>query len=152
MEVGPQKMIARRAAFELAPGGFINISQNAGKVIFLGTFTAGGLEVAIEGGQLHIVREGRVKKFVSGTVEHVTFSGEYAARRGQKVVYITERTVFVLTKEGLELIEIAPGIDLHSNVLDQMDFTPIMKGAPRQMDSRIFQPGAMDLKLLAVAQ
>ncbi len=133
-------------------GGFINISQNAHKVIFLGTFTAGGLQVAIEDGRLRIVQEGSAKKFVKGTVEHVTFSGEYAAKRGQQVVYITERCVFRLTKDGLELIEIAPGIDLRENVLDMMDFTPIINGTPRLMDSRIFQPESMELKLDAAEE
>ncbi len=129
-------------------GGFINISQNAHKVIFLGTFTAGGLKVTIEEGQLHIVKEGKIRKFVLGTVEHVTFSGEYAVKRGQQVVYITERCVFSLTADGLELIEIAPGIDLQKDVLDQMDFAPIIKGAPRLMDRRIFVPATMDMTIL----
>lgn len=128
-------------------GGFINISQNARKVIFLGTFTAGGLKVAIADGLLCIEQEGTAKKFVSGTVEHVTFSGEYAAKRGQQVVYITERCVFSLTSEGLELTEIAPGIDLQKDVLDQMNFTPIIKGTPRLMDSRVFLPDAMGMEL-----
>ena len=128
-------------------GGFINISQNASKVIFLGTFTAGGLKVAIEAGQLRIIQEGTAKKFVRGTVEHVTFSGAYAAKRGQKVVYITERCVFILTADGLELTEIAPGIDIQKDILDQMDFTPIIKGIPRLMDSQIFLPAPMGMKL-----
>jgi propionate CoA-transferase len=128
-------------------GGFINISQNAHKVIFLGTFTAGGLKVVIENGRLHIAQEGSARKFVRGTVEHVTFSGEYAVKKGQKVVYITERCVFSLTADGLELTEIAPGIDLQKDILDKMDFTPIMNGTPRLMDSRIFLPVPMDMKL-----
>jgi propionate CoA-transferase len=127
-------------------GGFINISQNAHKVIFLGTFTAGGLKVVIENGQLRIAQEGSARKFVRGTVEHVTFSGEYAVKKGQKVVYITERCVFSLTAGGLELTEIAPGIDLQKDILDKMEFTPIMNGTPRLMDSRIFLPAHMDLK------
>ncbi|MCP4339223.1 MAG: acyl CoA:acetate/3-ketoacid CoA transferase [Desulfobulbaceae bacterium] len=133
-------------------GGFINISQNARKVIFLGTFTAGGLKVAIADGQLRIEQEGAARKFVRGTVEHVTFSGAYAAKRGQKVVYITERCVFSLTLEGLELTEIAPGIDLQKDVLDQMDFTPIIKGTPRLMDSRIFLPDAMGMELSSLVE
>ncbi len=131
-------------------GGFINISQNARTVIFLGTFTAGGLEVVIEEGRLYISQEGKAKKFVHGEVEHVTFSGKYAVKRGQKVVYITERCVFVLTKEGLELTEIAPGVDLQRDILDKMDFMPIIKGQPRLMDGRIFQPAVMEMKLLPV--
>lgn len=127
-------------------GGFINISQNAHKVIFLGTFTAGGLEVAIVDGQLRITQEGKARKFVRGVVEHVTFSGEYGAKRGQHVVYITERCVFVLTEAGLELTEIAPGIDLQKDILEQMDFTPIIKGTLRLMDRRIFLDAPMAMK------
>lgn len=128
-------------------GGFINISQNAGTVVFLGTFTAGGLEVAIDNGRMTIIKEGRARKFVEGGVEHVTFSGEYAGKKGQKVVYITERCVFQLSSEGLELVEVAPGIDLQEDVLDKMDFTPIMKMPPKLMDERIFMDGPMKLKL-----
>ena len=128
-------------------GGFINISQNAQKVIFLGTFTAGGLKVTVADGQLQIDQEGTARKFVKGTVEHVTFSGTYAVKREQKVVYITERCVFVLTEEGLELTEIAPGIDLQKDVLDHMDFTPVIRNPPRLIDSRIFFPEAMGIQL-----
>jgi len=128
-------------------GGFINISQNARKVIFLGTFSAGGLNVTVEDGRLCITREGISRKFVRTEVEHVTFSGGHAAKRGQKVVYITERCVFSLTANGLELIEIAPGIDLKRDILEMMDFTPIINGEPRLMDSRIFFPDTMGLTL-----
>jgi len=133
-------------------GGFINISQNAQKVIFLGTFTAGGLKVTIADGELCIDQEGKARKFVKGVVEHVTFSGEYAAKRGQEVVYITERCVFSLTPEGLELTEIAPGVDLQTDVLDQMDFTPIIKGTPRLMDRRIFLADSMGMQLSTVGE
>jgi propionate CoA-transferase len=125
-------------------GGFINISQNAKKVVFVGTFTAGGLEVAVEGGRLRIVKEGKVKKFVE-QVEHVTFSGSYAAARGQSVLYVTERCVFRLTPEGMELTEIAPGVDLQKDILDRMDFAPLLRGAPSLMDPRIFHIEPMGL-------
>ncbi|MGD8723419.1 MAG: acyl CoA:acetate/3-ketoacid CoA transferase, partial [Desulfobacterales bacterium] len=126
-------------------GGFINISQNAKKVIFLGTFTAAGLKVAIENGALKVVQEGKVKKFVD-QVEHVTFSGRYAREKKQPVLYITERCVFALSDKGMALIEIAPGVDLAKDILAQMDFEPIVDGQPRLMNARIFHAEAMDLK------
>ncbi len=126
-------------------GGFINISQNAKKVVFVGTFTAGDLEVAIEDGRLKIVREGKAKKFVR-EVEHRTFSGAYAAKRGQPVLYVTERCVFRLTPEGMELVEIAPGVDLERDILGQMDFRPIISPRLKLMDSRIFGAAAMGLR------
>lgn len=126
-------------------GGFINISQNAKKVIFLGTFTADGLKVAIENETLKITKEGRVKKFID-RVEHVTFSGKYALEKRQPVIYITERCVFTLTADGMELIEIAPGVDLAKDILAQMDFEPIVSSEPRLMDSRIFRPEPMGLQ------
>ena len=125
-------------------GGFINISQNAKKVVFCGTLTAGELEVAVVDGKLLIERDGKQKKFVE-TVEHRTFSGSYAAENGKDVLYITERCVFRLSKEGLELIEIAPGVDIKRDILDRMDFEPIIR-RPRAMDPRIFRPEPMGLR------
>lgn len=125
-------------------GGFIDISQNAGKVIFTGTFTAGGLKIAITDGRVSIVEEGRAKKFVDH-VEQVTFSGRYAAEKGQLVLFITERCVFKLVTDGLQLIEIAPGIDLQKDVLDKMNFVPVIDDTLTLMDSRIFQPGRMGM-------
>ena len=124
-------------------GGFINISQNARAVVFTGTFTAGGLQVAIEDGRLRIVQEGRARKFVEA-VGQVTFSGGYAAARGKTVLYVTERCVFRLTSQGLELIEIAPGIDLERDILAHMAFRPLV-GEPELMDGRIFRPEPMGL-------
>jgi len=126
-------------------GGFINISQNAKKVFFVGTFTAAGLKISLNGEGLNIEQEGKVNKFTD-RVEHVTFSGEYARRKNQAVMYITERCVFTLTDEGMELIEIAPGVDIEKDILGHMDFKPIIHGAPRQMDARIFRPEPMGLK------
>jgi propionate CoA-transferase len=126
-------------------GGFINISQNAKRVVFVGTFTAGGLKVGIDDKKLTILQEGRMKKFVKA-VEHVTFSGAYAMSKHQPVRYITERCVFALTADGMELIEVAPGIDIEKEILGQMDFAPIVKGAPALMDERIFSPEPMGLK------
>ena len=126
-------------------GGFINISQNAKEVIFVGTFTAGDLDIAIENGQLKIRKEGKQKKFVA-EVEHRTFSGQEAWKRGTPVLYITERCVFRLGAEGLELTEIAPGIDLERDILAQMSFRPIMKMPPKLMDARIFVDAPMQLR------
>ena len=129
----------------VGPGGFINISQNAKKIVFLGTFTAGGLKVAVEDGKLKIEQEGREQKFLN-QVEQITFSGKYAALRKQPVLYITERCVFTLTKDGMELSEIAPGVDLEKDVLSKMEFKPVMKTPPKLMDARIFKTEPMSLK------
>jgi len=126
-------------------GGFINISQNAKKVVFVGTFEAGGRKPSIVDGRLLLHGYGDGRKFVQ-SVEHRTFSGEYAARGGKMVLYVTERCVFQLTREGLELTEIAPGVDLERDVLARMDFRPMMREPPRLMDERIFRPGPMGLR------
>ena len=125
-------------------GGFINISQNSKKVVFCGTFTAGKLDVAVEDGKLRIITEGESKKFVD-QVEHRTFSGKYASRRGQTVLYITERCVFRLVQGGMELVEVAPGIDIQKDIVGQMEFTPIIKN-PVTMDARLFGPDTMGLR------
>ncbi len=126
-------------------GGFINISQSAKKLVFVGSFNAGRLTVAVEDGRLRISEEGGSRKFVT-EVEHRTFSGKVAHRRGQPVLYVTERCVFELGADGLELVEIAPGVDLERDILAQMAFAPIVRGAPRAMDERIFAPGPMALR------
>jgi propionate CoA-transferase len=124
-------------------GGFIDISQNARAVVFAGTFTAGGLKVEIAYGKVRIVQEGRARKFVKN-VEQVTFAGKYASSRSQPVIYVTERCVFQLTPDGLELIEVAPGIDIEKHILAHMDFKPIIH-KPITMDRRIFLDEPMDL-------
>jgi propionate CoA-transferase len=126
-------------------GGFINISQNAKKVVFVGTFTAVGLKTVVEDGRLVIDSEGKANKFVDA-VEHITFSGEYAVRKRQPVIYITERCVMSLTDKGMELVEIAPGVDLQKDVLDRMDFAPIVRDPLPMMDPRIFRPEPMGLR------
>src|SRR5271165_1438545 len=131
-------------------GGFINISQRAKKVVFVGTFNAGGLQIAVENGTVHILHEGRTKKFVR-EVEHRTFSGKYAAENGQPVLYVTERCVFTLTSDGLELTEIAPGVDVTRDILERMDFRPLINGSPRLMDARIFRQQPMGLRDLLLS-
>ncbi|MCB1442486.1 MAG: malonate decarboxylase subunit alpha [Methyloceanibacter sp.] len=124
-------------------GGFIDISQNSRAVVFAGTFTAGGLEVEIANDGLKIVKEGRARKFVRA-VEQITFSGSFALERSQPVIYVTERCVFQLTPGGLELIELARGIDIEKDILAQMDFEPVIN-KPVPMDRRIFNDDPMDL-------
>ena len=125
-------------------GGFIDITQNAKKVVYCGTFTAKGLKTECRDGALVITQEGAKKKFVQ-QVEHITFSGKYAVEVGQPVLYITERAVFELRPDGVTLIEIAPGIDLQTQVLDQMEFMPKIAPDLKLMDSRIFREEKMGL-------
>ncbi len=132
-------------------GGFINISQNARTVVFVGTFSAGQLEVRLDGGRLSIVREGGARKFVR-EVEHRTFSGAEGVRRGQRVLYVTERAVFRLVAAAggqggeLELLEIAPGIELERDVLAHMAFRPRIAADLKAMDERLFLPESMGLR------
>jgi propionate CoA-transferase len=126
-------------------GGFINISQNAKEIVFTGTFTAGRLQIAVEDGRLRLIEDGEVKKFVP-EVEHRTFSGDYALKRGQPVLYVTERCVFELAPGGLELIEIAPGIGLERDILSQMGFEPKIREPLEPMDARIFKDAPMGLR------
>ena len=125
-------------------GGFIDITQNAKKVVYCGTFTAKGLKTECQDGKLVITQEGAKKKFVNA-VEHITFSGDYANKVRQPVLYITERAVFELRPEGVTLIEIAPGIDLQTQVLDQMEFMPKIAEDLKLMDERIFKDELMGL-------
>ncbi|MDK4510505.1 acyl CoA:acetate/3-ketoacid CoA transferase [Fusobacterium necrophorum] len=126
-------------------GGFINITQNAKEVVFCGTFTAGGLKIKVENGELRIIQEGKIKKFVAD-LDQITFSGNLAAGKGKKVLYITERAVFELRKEGLTLIEIAPGIDLQKDILNQMDFVPLIAKDLKQIDAKIYKEEKMELE------
>lgn len=119
-------------------GGFINISQNAKKVVFCGTFTAGGLNVKVENGELKIIEEGKKKKFIND-VEQITFSAKTALKNSQPVYYITERAVFILKENGLNLIEIAPGVDLEKDIINLMDFKPIVSKDLKKMDEKIFE-------------
>jgi propionate CoA-transferase len=124
-------------------GGFINISQNARKLVFTGTFTAGGLKIAYEDGETKILQEGRAQKFIA-KVEQITFSGNFAAAAGQQVLYVTERCVFSRTAAGMELIEIAPGIDLDRDILAHMGFRPIINNIS-PMNPGLFRNEAMGM-------
>lgn len=130
----------------IGPGGFIDISQKARTVLFCGTFRGGDIEVDVEGDEVRIRREGRYGKFVE-QVPSITFSAARAHAQGQLVLYITERAVFQLGAHGVELIEIAPGVDLRRDVLDQMEFVPVMPQTPTLMDARLFKAGPMGLAL-----
>ncbi|MBT5266824.1 MAG: acyl CoA:acetate/3-ketoacid CoA transferase [Rhodospirillaceae bacterium] len=125
-------------------GGFINITQNSKKVVFVGTFTSGGLKTEIRDGRLTITQEGKHRKFVN-EIGQVTFSGPRAAAQGRPVHYVTERCVFTLRPDGLELTEVAPGIDIRSQILELLPFTPILDD-PIPMSAAIFQPEAMNLR------
>lgn len=121
----------------IGPGGFIEIAQNAKKVVFCGSFDAVGTRTEFCDGKLRIVQAGQVKKFVS-RVERITFSGDFARERKQEVLYVTERAVFRLSPEGLELIELAPGMDLDRDILPCMSFRPRI-GPVRPMPSGVFE-------------
>ncbi|MDB5489430.1 MAG: acyl CoA:acetate/3-ketoacid CoA transferase [Reyranella sp.] len=135
--------VSRFGSHLAGAGGFINISQSARKLVFAGTFTSGGLQIAVEDGAVRIVREGSVRKFVA-KVEQITFSGTRAAETRQTVLYVTERCVLRRSAAGVELIEVAPGIDIDRDILAQMDFRPLI-GDVQLMDTRIFGIGSMGL-------
>ncbi len=132
-------------------GGFIDISQNVKNLVFCASFTAGGLQTEVADGLLQIRQEGRVKKFVS-RVEQITFSGRYALEKGQQVLYVTERAVFRLTEAGLELIEIAPGIDIERDIFPNMEFRPVIDGRVEEIDAAVFRPQQMGLRLLGARE
>ena len=120
----------------IGPGGFIEIAQNAKKVVFCGTFDAQGSRLEWSGGRLHVLQPGKVRKFVQH-VERITFAAAYARRTGQEVLYITERAVFRLASQGLELIEVAPGIEIDRDLLPYMDFRPHISSVA-SMPSSVF--------------
>ncbi|MGH1830921.1 CoA-transferase [Enterococcus gilvus] len=126
-------------------GGFIDICQNTQKVVFCGTLTAGGLKTAIHDQKLTIQQEGRFKKFIE-KVPEITFNGKEAIARGQEVYYVTERDVFKLTAQGLELIEIAPDMAIEEDIVQQMGFRPIISDTLQVMDARLFSEAIMGIK------
>ncbi len=128
----------------VGPGGFINISQNAKTVVFNGTFTAGKSAMSWADGQTKIAQDGPSQKLVKA-VEQITYSGKFGRERGQRALYVTERAVFRLAPNGVELIEIAPGVDLERDVLGRMGFRPLISPNLAKMDSRLFRPERMHL-------
>lgn len=126
------------------PGGFINISQSTPKVCFMCAFTAGKSDIAVEDGRLDIRTDGPGVKFIP-QVQQISFSADYARKTGQEVLYITERAVFRLVEDGIQLTEIAPGVDLERDILGKMAFKPLIADDLKVMDTRIFQAGKMGL-------
>lgn len=128
----------------VGPGGFVDLAQNTKTVVFTGTLTASGLKIKTGDGKLSIETEGKYKKLIAN-VEQKTFSGSQAQKDGQRVLYVTERAVFQMKPEGLTLIEIAPGIDLQTQVLDLIDFSPVVSPDLKLMDERIFMDKPMGI-------
>jgi propionate CoA-transferase len=121
-------------------GGFVNITQTAKKLVFCSTMTAGGLEIECCRNGLVIKNEGRILKFVE-KVEQVSFSARHSLEVGQEVLYITERAVFRLTGKGLQLIEVAPGIDIGSQVFGVMGFKPAARDVKIMPEEIFFRIG-----------
>jgi acyl CoA:acetate/3-ketoacid CoA transferase len=130
--------VSKLGGLTVGPGGFIDIAQNARKMVFCGTFAAKGVKLATGDGQMRVLQQGAIKKLLP-QVEQITFSGVEALKRGQTVLFLTERASFRLTPQGVELFEIAPGIDLQRDVLDQMDFAPLMSPALAVMPVELFK-------------
>ncbi|MDK1017744.1 MAG: CoA-transferase [Actinomycetota bacterium] len=125
-------------------GGAINLTQRTHDVVFMTSFSSGGLEVSISDGTLEIITEGRFGKFVD-SVGQITFSADLANAKGQNIAYITERCVFELGPDGLVLTEVAPGVDIDRDILDLLPFTPTVD-SPRLMDPSIFASGRIGLR------
>lgn len=132
--------VSKLAGNTVGPGGFIDIAQNARKVVFCGTFDTGGSQISVNQGQLEITRPGQIAKLVRD-VDQITFSGRQAIRQGQQVIYVTERAVFELRDDGLWLTEIAPGVDMNKDILDKMAFRPQIAGQPKLMEKACFTGG-----------
>jgi propionate CoA-transferase len=129
--------VSKLGGLTVGPGGFMDIAQNAKRVIFCGTFDTKGSKVEINEHGLRIARSGDVRKLVK-KVEQITYSGSHALRRGHEALFVTERAVFRLTSEGVVLTEVAPGVDIRRDVLDQMGFMPLVPAEPQLMDASLF--------------
>jgi acyl CoA:acetate/3-ketoacid CoA transferase len=130
--------VSKLGGLTVGPGGFIDIAQNARKVVFCGTLAAKGVKLQTGDGQLRVLHQGAVKKLVQ-RVEQITFSGPQSLVRGQEVLFLTERASFRLIAQGVQLFEIAPGIDLQTDVLDQMAFMPLLAQSIAIMDKDHFR-------------
>jgi propionate CoA-transferase len=125
-------------------GGFVNISQNARKAVFSGTFTAGGLKLGFANGEVQILAEGRSPKFVRA-IEQICYNATFAEEQGRTALFVTERAVLRAVEGVLEVVEIAPGIDLERDVLARMEFAPRVSPALKRMDRRLFLPEPMQI-------
>jgi acyl CoA:acetate/3-ketoacid CoA transferase len=127
------------------PGGFPVIAGGAPRTYFAGTFTAGQSKIDIVNGMLKIVDDGPTLKFVE-KVFRVVFSGNQAIKYGKEILYVTERAVFRLVKEGVILEEVAPGVDIDKDILSKMSFVPIHSSSVKKMDERLFYDGKMEAR------
>ncbi|RWM65131.1 MAG: acyl CoA:acetate/3-ketoacid CoA transferase [Mesorhizobium sp.] len=137
--------LAARPHVTAGAGGFVDISSRAKRLVFSGFFSAGA-KLGLENGNLIIHKEGKVRKLVN-EIEHVSFSGRRAIEQGQNVVYVTERCVMHLTADGVAVVEIAPGVDLQRDILDQSEFKLLVPRTPKLMDPTLFRPESFGLKL-----
>jgi acyl CoA:acetate/3-ketoacid CoA transferase len=138
--------LAKRPYLTAGVGGFIDIAARGRRLVFAGTFTTAGLDVAIEDGRVLIRQEGKTQKLVP-EVEQVTFSGRRGRAQRQEVTVVTERCVLQQRGAGLTVIEIAPGVDLERDVLQQAGFELMASPDLSEMDPRLFRPGPMGLEL-----
>jgi acyl CoA:acetate/3-ketoacid CoA transferase len=129
--------VSKLGGLTVGPGGFMDIAQNAKKMVFCGTFDTKGSKIEVGGGKLKIVQPGTVPKLVK-KVEQITYCGQQALKRGHEAIFVTERAVFKLSTDGLVLVEVAPGIDIRRDVLDCMGFEPLMPTTPSIMDQALF--------------
>lgn len=127
------------------PGGFPVIAAGSPRIFFGGEFTAGKRTIRVTDGKLIIQNDGSINKFVK-RVYKIVFNGKTAIDVNKEVLYITERAVFRLSKNGLVLEEIAPGVDLEKHILSKMEFCPIINPKLKEMDKRLFQEEPMGLK------
>ncbi|MBV9220766.1 MAG: 3-oxoacid CoA-transferase [Methylobacteriaceae bacterium] len=151
VDAGGNVNVSRFGNRIVGPGGFINISQNAKCVVFGGMFTAGKVDISWSGGTTRIRHDGGIAKFVEA-VEQITYSGAFGRVRGQRVLYVTERAVFRLAEDGLELTEVAPGIDVERDVLARMRFKPAVSPDLTLMDDCLFASGPMGMKARLLAK